>query len=440
MITASEKNETFLQKLQGSQKDIKRDFPAWTLNWQKQYLNRVEKAGFPTIKDEEWKYLNVKPILERTYHIPSKTAPTRTDTDGLTKYLDPREINVVFINGIFSPEFSHIKKLPKGLRLLTLEEAFKDKQIDLENFFKKADTNHETSFAALTKALAHSGLYIEVEKKAVIQELVHIVHVTGGKDQETLTTPYSIIRLGESSEAGILESFVDFNNASVYFTDALTEIWVAENATIKYCKAQSEGLKSFHIGSTRAWLERNANFSGFSFSVGGAITRNNLDITLNGEGAAAVLNGLYCVNNDQVVDNHTLVDHREPNCTSNQLYKGILNGSSRAVFNGKIFVQPIAQKTNSYQLNKNLLLGKDAQVNTKPQLEIGADDVKCTHGATIGQLNEDEIFYLQSRCISRKAAISMLSHGFVDEIIGTIQNDSIAQKLNGLLAPTFAAL
>lgn len=435
MISTSEKSEIFLRNIHEAQKRIKSSFPAWALDWQKQHLAKVEKQGFPTIKDEEWKYVNVKPIIDRAYTIP--TDGTLTTQDELKRYIDPAEINIVFVNGIFAPSLSNFKKLPKGVKILTLAEAVQDKATGLENFLKDPQNNHETSFIALTKALAQNGVYIEVADKAVAEELIHIVYVANAAD--IIATPYNIIRVGKSAQASILESFIGFNK-DVYFTNALTEITIKEDSTLKYCKSQSESLNAYHIGATRVWQERNSNFIGFSFAVGGQITRNNLDVTINGEGASAVLNGLYCVNGTQLVDNHTLVDHREPNCTSNQLYKGILNGSSRAVFNGKIFVKPIAQKTNSYQLNKNLLLGKDAQVNTKPQLEIGADDVKCTHGATIGQLNEDEIFYLQSRSISRKEAISMLSHGFVDGIVETIHNDSIAKKLNQLLEPTFAAL
>ena len=174
--------------------------------------------------------------------------------------------------------------------------------------------------------------------------------------------------------------------------------------------------------------------------AGSKLTRNNLDIILNGEGAHTSLNALYSVYNDQHVDNHTSVDHRVPNCTSNQLYKGILNNAARAVFNGKVFVRSMAQKTNSYQLNKNLLFGTNCRIDTKPQLEIFADDVKCTHGATIGQLAKDEMFYLQTRCIPKSAATKMLAHGFVDDLFNTIKNNTVREKLNRLMGPSFEAL
>ena len=223
-------------------------------------------------------------------------------------------------------------------------------------------------------------------------------------------------------------------------SNALTDIFLSENAVLHYCKSQKESLKAFHIGQTRVWQEWDSQFDGFSFMAGSLLTRNNLDIVLNGEGTGATLNALYSAGGHQHVDNHTSVDHRAPNCTSNQLYKGILNEAARAVFNGKVFVRPIAQKTNSYQLNKNLLLGKDCRVDTKPQLEIFADDVKCTHGATIGQLDEDELFYLQTRCIPKKAATQMLAQGFVEDLFSQIKSNSIHQKLNILIEPSFKAL
>jgi Fe-S cluster assembly protein SufD len=237
-----------------------------------------------------------------------------------------------------------------------------------------------------------------------------------------------------------LESHVAFNDQVIYFTNASTDVFLDANASLHYCKAQKESLNAYHIGQTRVWQERDSNFDGFSLTAGSQLTRNSLNIALNGEGANAGLNALYSVFGNQHVDNHTSVDHRVPNCTSNQLYKGILNGDSRAVFNGKVFVRPIAQQTNSYQLNKNLLLGNNCRVDTKPQLEIFADDVKCTHGATIGQLDENEMFYLQTRCIPRNVATKMLVHGFVDDLFGLIKNSSTLQKVNALMQPSFEEL
>jgi len=355
-------------------------------------------------------------------------------------YRNDGDINIVFVNGSLSTELSNINKIPKGITISTIDEAIANNVPHIEKFLTKYDLANEAVFVGLNEALNETGTYIGVEKKTVTEGLIHIIHVTSSKSTNTVSMPRTLITLDQSSEATILESHIAFNDKITYFTNALTDIFLGEDTTLHYSKAQKESLNAFHIGQTRVWQERNSNYDGFTLTAGGKLTRNNLNIVLNGEGADAILNALYSIYGEQHVDNHTSVDHRVPNCTSNQLYKGILNNASRAVFNGKVFVRPIAQLTNSYQLNKNLLLGTKCRVDTKPQLEIFADDVKCTHGATIGQLDENEMFYLQTRCIPRNVATKMLVHGFVDDLFSTIKNDSIHQKVDALMQPSFEKL
>ncbi len=437
MILQSEHARSFIDGLENLDKTIAIQATGWLKEFRLKNLFRFNGLGFPTVKDEEWKYTNIEPLLTQQYH--SALSPQAIEADPLKTYLNCAELNLVFINGTFSANLSNLRGLPKGAIVSTLQEAWPLQRADIENILKKYNPAQGTFFTALNLAIAGNGAFIKITDNARVEKLIHIIHLTSTQEQNTFLCPQTMIIIGKSGAASILETHISFSNDRVYFANALTDIHLAENAILNYHKAQSESLKAFHIGTTRVWQERDSNFNGFSFMVGGNITRNNLDVILNGEGASARLNGLYCVNDTQLVDNHSTVDHRQANGTSNQLYKGVLNGASRAVFNGKIFVKPIAQKTNSYQLNKNLLLGKEARVDTKPQLEIGADDVKCTHGATIGQLNEDEIFYLQSRCIARSKAVKMLSEGFVGDIINTIPHESVQSKLNTLLVPTMAA-
>ena len=438
MITKTTDSTKFISGLEDFIKQQTQTSPAWLDKIRKESLMRFFDFGIPTVRDEEWKYTNLSSLLQHHYLIAGQEG--FKPTPEFNRYCDPEGINIVFINGIFSKELSNLKNDIKGLKIQTFQEALAENPKNLQTLFEKYSSGQETTFISLNKALTKDGILIEVDKNAIIEKMIHVLHLANVSQGPGVFAPRTLVSLGKSSEATLLESHMDFSDHAVYFTDALTDIFIDENATLHYCKAQTESLKSFHIGQTRVWQERSSNFEGFSLMTGGAITRNNLDISLNGEGASALLNGLYCANGTQLVDNHTAVDHRTPNCTSNQYYKGILNGSSRGVFNGKIFVRPIAQKTNSYQLNKNLLLGQDALANTKPQLEIFADDVKCTHGATIGQLNEDELFYLQTRCISKREAIRMLSKAFIDDIIETIKNPSIRAKMNVLLEPIFAQL
>lgn len=417
---------------------LREKMPDWVNRVHEQGLTRFRELGFPSAKDEEWKYTSISPILAETY---SPAASGRLiEEDAFRDYAGTGDVNVVFVNGLFSKELSNFSDIPPGIKMTTLQDSIAGNDIRLKELFEKYDPKDETVFIALNKALAKNGVYIQVDDNVISKKTVHILHITSLSDGRILNLPRSFIRLGDSSEATILESHIAFTDEPIYFANALTDIFLAENATLHYCKAQRESLKAYHIGHTRVWQDGNSNFDGFSFAAGSAIARNNLDVTLNGEGANAALDGLYSVCKNQHVDNHTSVDHRVPHCTSTQLYKGILHGSARAVFNGKIFVRPLAQQTNAYQLNKNLLLGKDCRIDTKPQLEIFADDVKCTHGATIGQIEADEMFYLQTRGIPRKAAAKMLVRGFADVLLNTIKNDGIRRKLNVLMEPSFEVL
>ncbi len=438
MIANTENNISFIDGLEGYIQSLTSQAPSWLNDIRKYNIKQFYRLGVPTFKDEEWKYTNISPIIQHRYRLPQESQ--LTDQDSLKKYYDPHESNIILVDGHLDPHFSLLKNLPQGIRISSLKEAIDRENPRIKELLKKSEEQNGSAFLALNKALSNQGIYIQIDDKTVFEQLIHIIHITNDTGKDIISSPRTMISLGKSSEATILESHLSFQNDLIYFTNSLTEIFLSENSTLLYCKAQGESLQAYHIGSTSIWQERNSNFNSFFLSTGGNIARHNLNVFINGEGAHALLNGLYSVSGKQLVDNHTAVDHRFPNCTSNQLYKGILNGESHAVFNGKIFVQPIAQLTNSYQLNKNLILGKECRVDTKPQLEIFADDVKCTHGATIGQLNEDEIFYFQSRGVSKKIAVKMLSRGFVDDIINTIPNNSICRKLNYLLEPTFQAL
>lgn len=438
MIADTKNKINFIEGLETLPKSWDGHAPRWAKDLRSQGLARFRELGVPTTKNEEWKYTDVAPITQRKFQLPVEMK--FTEIEQLGAHLNEQEVNIVFINGAFVRELSNLDKKIKGLTVKTVQPAIQEEDRALEQLLKKYSPDDETTFVALNRALATDGAYITIADNTVITEVIHIVHVTCPGNHEIITATHSVIAAGKTSEATILESHLTFSDKSSYLATPLTDIFLAENAVLNYCKTQKESANAFHIGNTRVWQEGNSNLNGFSLVAGGLLTRNNLDVVLNGEGANGGINGLYCVNGSEHVDNHTSVDHRVPNCTSNQLYKGILNGSSHAVFNGKIFVRPIAQKTNSYQLNKNLLFGNKCQINTKPQLEIQADDVKCTHGATIGQLNEDEIFYLQSRAISRKRAVTMLAHGFVDDILAKIGSDSIKKRADLLLEPTFRAL
>jgi len=397
------------------------------INKQRQQgLENFYKNGLPSIKNEDWKYTSLARVAQQAYSIAETPQPVDLN---IFKNYHGKDINIVFVNGILWSKLSNFEDIFEGMQIHSLQEALSGNTISLEELGAKFNTSTPNPFVDLNDALMQQGISIKIKHHTRSSKLIHIIHVAVPTRTPVLSVPRTIISLDSSAEAHILESHLTFDDHILYFTNPLTDIFIKDNATLHYCKTQRESMEAFHIGTTRVWQERGSNFDGFSLMTGGAITRNNVEVTLNGEGSTTALNGLYSVRGEQHVDNHTSIEHRVPNCTSHQLYKGILNGAARAVFNGKILVRSEAQQTNSYQLNKNLLLGKGCRVDTKPQLEIFADDVKCSHGATIGQLDEEELFYLQTRCIEKQKAIRILARGFVDDVVNTIGSEKIRNKL-----------
>lgn len=434
-------NQEFIDQMDDLSKGLSAvHTPAWLEELRARGMSRFRDLGLPSMKEDDWKQTDISALTEQRYVLAQ--SPHLVERDALADYLGSDELCVVFVNGLFSKEFSRLARVPAGVIIQTLTDLLTTNGETTKIFFREAACAEESSFAALNNALMQNAACIRIADHAAVKEVIHIVHVTSGapRTEDWMTAPRTLIKLGRHAQASILESHIAFADTNAYFADALTDISVEENASLYYCKAQKESLKAFHIGNTHVCQAANSNFHSFSLTTGAALTRSSLEVVLNGEGAGAILHGLYSVYKNQHVDNHTSVDHRAAHGTSSQIYKGILNDSARAVFNGKIFVRAKAQGTNAYQLNKNLLLGKDCRVDTKPQLEIFTDDVKCSHGATIGHLNPEEIFYLQSRCISAETAAKLLTRGFSDDIIHTVRDEGIRQKLTRLLEPTFEAL
>ncbi len=408
--------------------------PAWLKAFRQRAVAQFVALGLPTVKDEEYKYTSLAEISSKRLNLPS--SHKLIEEDELQEYLDTKDINVVVVNGLVSKELSNITNLPKGITIMPFSQAAQHFPSEVEQTVSKLTANDTKSLLALNQALFLDGVFIKVDQNAVVERLIHIVHVTSVSEENAVVFPRVLIHVGKSGQASFLESHLSYSGLA-YWSNALLDMRLEENAVVSYCKAEAESPYAHVTTTTRVWQEKASSLDAFTFNHRAHLVRNNFTVLLKGEGTNTVMNGFYALDEKQHVDNHTLLDIQQPNCTSYQLYKGILNGASRAVFNGKIFVHAIAQKTNGYQLNKHLVLGKDARVDTKPQLEIFADDVKCTHGATIGQINDDEIFYLQSRCISKETATQLLSRGFIDDIINTIKLPSVRNKLNHWLTVKF---
>ncbi|MDE1920688.1 MAG: Fe-S cluster assembly protein SufD [Candidatus Omnitrophica bacterium] len=423
-----------IEGLQEYQSKLSGNSNGWLKTFRQKSFDQWSAEPMPTPKDEEWKYTSLADVINRRFQLARRHQ--LVEDRQFENYRSRADINVVLVNGVLWGELSNLKDLPPGLKISSFNEALGHGSDEIRDTVSKLTPNDSKPFLWMNQALFLDGAFIRVMPEAEIGPLVHIIHVTSGILPDTVVFPRTFISVGESASVDILESHISFEPVS-YLSNAVTDIRIAANAMVGFCKTQAEAHQAVHVGTTRIWQEAASYLDSFSFNFGGRLVRNNLSVLIKGEATRTVMNGLYGIDGNQHVDNHTLLDIQHPNCTSYQLYKGLLNGKSRAVFNGKIYVHAQAQKTDAYQLNKHLLLGKEARVDTKPQLEIFADDVKCTHGATIGQLNEEEIFYLQSRCIPRPTAIQLMSKGFIDDIINTIKSDSIRAKLGRLLLKKF---
>ena len=408
--------------------------PDWLKSSRQKAVAQFTQLGLPTVKDEEWKYTSLAELSSKRLQIASQHK--LTEDKQFHAYADSADINIVLVNGVLWGDLSNTKHLPPGLTVKSFSDAAGHFSAEIKDTVSKLTANDPKSLLYLNQALFLDGAFVKIENDIMIEPLVHIIHVTSNIEQDTVVFPRSVIHVGTGAQVSIMESHIGFTPNS-YWSNALTDMRIGENAQVQYCKAEGEASHAIHTATTRIWQERASRLECFSFAHRAKLVRHNLTILLKGEGTDTTMNGLYAIDGHQHVDNHTLLDIQQPHCTSYQLYKGILKDAAHAVFNGKIYVHPIAQKTNGYQLNKHLVLGKEARVDTKPQLEIFADDVKCTHGATIGQLSDEEIFYLQSRCITKELAAQLLAKGFIDDIINTITSESIRQKLGKLLAKKF---
>jgi Fe-S cluster assembly protein SufD len=343
---------------------------------------------------------------------------------------------IVFINGRVSTEHTDLLNLPEGVVVGSVEEQTKKQnEIFLKHFGKYADCNNHI-FTALSTAYTDDGAFIFVPAGKIVEEPIHIIFITDSEDEKILTQPRNLFIAEKNSQVTIIEHYVGYKE-QIYFTNTVTEIVAEENAVVDHIKLQEESKNAFHIARMEVDQERNSNFSSHLISTGAELSRNDFNAKFNGEGGECTLNGLYMIDGTQLFDAHTLMDHAKPHCNSHEHYKGILDDKSRGVFNGKIIVRPDAQKTNAFQENNSILLSDGALVNTKPQLEIFADDVKCSHGATIGQMDDEAKFYLKSRGIGEEASKGILLHAFASDVITSIKIETIRDYAEKVITQKF---
>lgn len=435
----------FLSRVEG-------DMPAWLAALRRESMARFTQQGLPTRRDEEWKYTSLRPLEGRFYDVPVGGHAV-FDQTRLTPYVDSSDLTLVFIDGILSKAHSSPLVSSPGVIVLPLAEAAKDYKHDLSLLL----TEHEAGstfarnpFLHLNQAFLDSGTFVKLARGTVAPQVIHLVHATsersGSEEKDNMAPaafPRHVIILEEMAEAVVVETFLgnpevpSEAKTAAYFVNPVTDVRLARGARLKHVKIVANGRSAVHIGLIRAHVERDAEFAGFVHCQGGRLVRNDCDVLLAGAGAHAILDGLYLAKDEQHIDNHTSIDHAVPDSTSAQLYKGILDGKGRAVFNGKVFVRKDAQRSSAQQLNKNLLLSSDAEIDTKPELQIDADDVKCSHGAAIGQLDADEIYYLMSRGIDRPRAIQMLSQAYADDVLLRLPLPNVRARLQRMTQEWF---
>ena len=396
-------------------------------------LKTFETLGFPTKKDEAWKYTSLAKLLKNDYSIfPKKESSI--ELKDVKKYFlyEIDSYKVVFIDGIYSPFLSDTTH--DGIDVCLLSAALtkpKYKEVIEKYFHKIADK--EESLTALNTSFAKEGAYVYVPKSVVAEKPIQIIHFSTGEQGDFLLQPRSLVVVEENAQVQIIERHQSLAAHEV-LTNAVTEIFAAKSALVDYYKIQNDRDDASLIDNTYVAQDRESNVNVHTFSFGGKLTRNNLNFTQNGEYIDSTMKGITIIGEQQHVDHYTLVNHVQPNCESHQDYKGIYAGKSVGVFNGKIYVDKIAQKTNAFQQNNNILLDDMATINTKPQLEIFADDVKCSHGCTIGQLDEDALFYLRTRGIPKREAKGLLTYAFANNVLESVAIPALKTRINKLIA------
>lgn len=450
---ARKSGEVTATPVSGSLDTYRKDFdtqpgaPEWLRALREQGMSRFESLGFPTTKNEDWHFTSVAPISDRNFRT-AVTRPANISSDGSIagmvaradlerfNFGQPQWHTLVFVNGEFSENLSSYAGLGPSVRVSSLADAIRSGTGRPERHLGKIAAFEQHTFTALNTAFIRDGAFIELQADAVVEQPIHLVFVSEGAGEAAIH-PRNLIVAARHSRATLIESYVSIRD-SVYFTNAVTEISLGEGARLDHHKIQRESEAAFHVGTIEVSQGRNSEYRSFSFAVGGSLARTNIYTTLLGDAATCTLNGLYLADGTQHIDNQTKIEHVAPNCPSHEVYKGILDGRSHGVFNGKVYVHPEAQKTDGKQTNNNLLLSSTARVDTKPELEIFADDVKCTHGATVGRLDEMAMFYLNTRGIGPDSARMLLTYAFAADVLESIELEPLKKQLESMVLARFA--
>jgi Fe-S cluster assembly protein SufD len=432
--------ESYLRGFETFSRNGGKEAPQWTRSLRLSGITRFEELGFPGTRNEDWHFTSVAPIAGREFTLLTSRTGTVTAAQlvpfsfGATGWH-----TLVFVNGRFNADLSHVAGLPDGVQVLPLARAYDELPLLLEQHVGRITSMDAHTFTALNTAFINDGAVVHVEQDVEVARPIHLVYVSNEGAVDGVAQPRNLIVLDRFAKATVIESYVGLVDGA-YFTNAVTEAAIGDGATLTHLKLQRESAQAFHVGTFDARQARDSHLVSFSFATGGSLSRTNIYTELRGEGCGATLNGLYLGDGTQHIDHQTRIEHVEPNCYSRELYKGILDGSAHGVFNGKVYVHPAAQKTDGKQTNQTLLLSEKAQIDTKPQLEIFADDVKCTHGATVGRLDDTSLFYMKSRGINARTARELLTYAFAADVLEKIECAEVREGLEAATLRRYAGV
>ncbi len=433
-------SQMFLQEFETRSTAATADSQDWLEPVRRRAMDRFATTGFPTAREEEWRFTPVTAITQAPWRQASETARVkRQDLDSFI-FGHPEWITLVFVDGVYREELSSGGLRSGGIQVHSLADAISRNGVPLQAHLTRYAPIESSGFTALNTALIREGAVIQVGANTEASRPVHLVFVATQEAHGCVIQPRNLIVVERGARAAVVESYVSLASGSSYWTNSVTEVVLGSNAWLEHTRIQRESERAYHIGSTHVHQLRDSHYRSFSMAMGGALARHNLHARLNESNVETLLYGLYITRGDQLVDNHTTIYHDQPNCRSWEVYKGILDGRSRAVFNGKVLVKPEAQQTDAKQTNRNLLLSDKAKVNTKPQLEIFADDVKCTHGATVGRLDDLALFYARSRGVPAQDAQRLLTYAFAAEVIAEVTLQPVRDELEHLVRERLGTL
>ncbi|MDZ4857664.1 MAG: Fe-S cluster assembly protein SufD [Candidatus Hydrogenedentes bacterium] len=414
------------------------DGPDWARAIRVAYAARFAELELPHRRMEEWRFTNIAPILRTQFQTQTSAAGAiGEDAVASFRYGDGSWTELVFVDGFLSNELS---RRHAGVTAISLREAISTHGALVEPHLSKHLNGSANAFSALNTAFLLDGAFVHVAADISIEQPIHLLMLNTGRVADSARHPRNLFVLDSGARATVVESHVALETSARYLTNAVTEISVGENAALTLCKLINESSEAYHLATTTVRLDRGATFNSVAISQSGRIIRNEVKTLLDGEGAHCSLKGLYMTHGDQLVDNPIAIEHAKPNCTSWIGYKGVLDDKSHAVFSGKVYVHRVAQKTDSNQLNQNMLLSDKATIDTKPLLEIFADDVKCTHGATVGRPPDELVFYFRTRGMSEAMALGMLTYGFADEVVEQIEVTPVRERLERFVFNTYSPI